>query len=316
MKLIRFATLAPEGSAWMETMHTLDKEIREKSGEEVGFKFYPNMSMGDEKDVIRKMRLGQINGAGFTGFGLGEILPEVRILELPYLFDNEKELDYVTERLTDDFAVKFAERGFILLGWADVGWIYFLSQSPVAEPKDLEGLRTWMWEGDPLARAYFAELGQSPVPLPITDVHLSLQTGLINAVYCSPLAALLLQWFTKVIYISDIPFTNSIGAVLLDKKTFDALSSNTQSMLIETSRRHLRELIIKSRKDNREAYQQLLKEGLTIVNSTDEQRDKIRNLSRRVHERLVGELYSQELLSKLYNILTEYRSDTESIPEK
>jgi len=316
MKLIRFATLAPEGSAWMETMHALDKEIREKSGEEVGFKFYPNMSMGDEKDVIRKMRLGQINGAGFTGFGLGEILPEIRILELPYLFNNEKELDYVTGKLTDGFAVKFAERGFILLGWADVGWIYFLSRSPVAEPKDLEGLKTWMWEGDPLARAYFAELGQSPVPLSVTDVHLSLQTGLINAVYCSPLAALLLQWFTKVTYISDIPFTNSIGAVLLDKKTFDSLSADTQSMLIEASRRHLRKLVIKSRKDNREAYQQLLKEGLTKVNSTDEQRDKMRNLSQRVHERLVGKLYSRELLSRLYDILTECRSGSESEPKR
>ncbi len=315
MKLVRFATLAPEGSAWMDAMHALDDEIREKSGGEVGFKFYPNMSMGDEKDVLRKMRLGQLNGAGFTGFGLGEILPDVRVLELPYLFNNEKEVDYVTERLTDDFAAKFAERGFILLGWADVGWIYFLSQSPVAEPKDLQKLKVWMWEGDPLAKAYFAELGQSPVPLSVTDVHMSLQTGLVNAVYCSPLAALLLQWFTNVKYISDIPFTNSIGAVLLDRRTFQDLEPASQKMILETSRKVLRNLVIQSRKDNVEAHQLLLKEGLIKVTSTPEQREKMHKLSRRVHERLVGRLYSRELLNKLYGILAEYRSTAEADSE-
>ncbi len=180
---IRFATLAPEGSTWMVTMRALDADIREASNGELGFKFYPNMSMGDEKDVIRKMRLGQINGAGFTGFGLGEILPEIRILELPYLFENEEQIDHTFAELTDYFSERLAEKGFILLGWADVGWIYFFATKPVAEPADLSGLKVWMWEGDPLAKAFFAELGKSPVPLSITDVHLSLQTGLINAVF-------------------------------------------------------------------------------------------------------------------------------------
>jgi len=307
MKLIRFATLAPEGSAWMEAMHALDDEIREKSGGEVGFKFYPNMSMGDEKDVIRKIRLGQINGAGFTGFGLGDILPEIRILELPYLFDNEKEFDYATEKLTGYFEERLAERGFILLGWVDVGWVYFLSKKPVAEPKDLTGLKTWMWEGDPLAKAFFAELGKSPVPLSVTDVHLSLQTGLIEAVYCVPLAALLLQWFTNVEYISDVPFTNAVGAVLIDKKTYDQLSPETREIIILASRQHLRDLVLKSRQDNREAFRQLLKEGLIPVESTQVQRDEMRVISLRVHERLAGDLYPPELLLWLKEILSEYR---------
>ncbi|MDP8239171.1 MAG: TRAP transporter substrate-binding protein DctP [Candidatus Hatepunaea meridiana] len=311
MKLIRFATLAPEGSAWMVTMHELDAELREKSGGEVGFKFYPNMSMGDETDVIRKIRLGQINGAGFTGFGLGEILTEMRILELPYLYSDDDELDYVKEQLIGYFEEKLAEKGFILLGWADVGWIYFLSQEPVAEPIDLKGLKVWMWEGDPLAKAFFAELKKSPVPLSVTDVHLSLQTGLIDAVYCSPLAALLLQWFTKVEYISDIPFTNSIGAVLLDKRTYDDLSPEIQIIVRETSRKHLRELVIKSRKDNSEAYLHLLKEGLKQVKSTQEQRDKMANISLKVHSRLSGKLYSPELLTRLKEILADYRSSGE-----
>lgn len=311
IKLIRFATLAPEGSAWMNTMHEIDEEIRQQSGGEVGFKFYPNMSMGDEKDVIRKIRLGQINGAGFTGFGLGEILPEIRILELPYLFRNEDELDYVIDKLNYYFQEKLAERGFILLDWADVGWVYFLSKKPAAQPEDLSDLKVWMWQGDPLAAAFFAELKTSPVPLSITDVHLSLQTGLVNAVYCSPLAALLLQWFTKVEYISDIPFTYSIGAVLVDRKTFDGLSPEIQSMLRETSRKHLRKLVIRSRKDNEEAYDQLLKEGLKQAPSTQAQRDEMMELGQRVHQRLTDDLFPCDLLDLLYETLSEYRSESE-----
>lgn len=316
MILIRFATLAPEGSAWMETMHALDNDLREASGGEVGFKFYPNMSMGSEEDVIRKIRLGQINGAGFTGFGLGKILPEVRILELPYIFNNANELDFVTSNLTPYFEEKLIERGFVLLGWADVGWVYFFSQKPVAEPKDLKDLKVWMWEGDPLAEAFFIELGKSPIPLSITDVHMSLQTGLINSVYCSPLAALVLQWFTKVKYVSDIPFTNAIGAVLIDKKTFDKLKIEQQQMLLDISRQHLRSLVIQSRKDNQEAYGYLLQEGLSQTKSTQAQRDEMHVIGNAVYKRLVDDLYSNELLVRLRELLTEYRSNRNIGKEK
>lgn len=291
----------------METMHTIDKELNEQSGGEVAFKFYPNMSMGDEKDVIRKMRLGQLNGAGFTGNGLGEILPELRILELPYIFNNEAEIDYAVSELTPYFEKKLVDRGFVLLGWADVGWVYFLSNQPVLKPNDLKKQKVWSWAGDPLADAFFKELDKTPIQLSITDVHMSLQTGLINTVYCSPLAALVMQWFTKVKYISDIPFTNAIGAVLIDRKTFDKLDYDHQTFLLEISSKYLRQLLLKSRKDNNEAYQYLTQEGLEVTISTDEQRKAMRKVSIGVYNRLADDLYPRELLEQLLLILKDYR---------
>lgn len=291
----------------MNAMHALDEELRQESGGDVGFKFYPNMSMGDEKDVLRKIRLGQINAAGFTGFGLGEITPQIRILELPYLFRSEAEIDYVTSVLADNFSKVLSDKDFILLGWADVGWIYFLSNEPVAEPKHLKDLKVWMWEGDPLARAFFEELNKKPIPLSIADVHLSLQTGLINAVYCSPLAALALQWFTKVKYISDIPFTNAVGAVLLDKKIFNKLSPNHQELLLKLSEKHLRALLVQSRKDNDTSFNELLLEGIKSIKSTPEQRQLMLDIGLRVQERLAGELYPRELLELLRAELRSYR---------
>jgi len=306
--IIRFATLAPEGSAWMKAIRALDQEVRDSTGGDVQFKLYPNMAMGDEKDVLRKIRLGQINGAGFTGVGLGEIDPELRILELPYLFDTEQELDYVTDQLTTYFSDRLKDKGFVLLGWADVGWVYFLSKKPVADPSQLDGVKVWMWEGDPLAEAFFEELHKAPVQLPITDVHFSLQTGLIDAVYCSPLAALALQWYTKTEYISDIPFTNAIGAVLIDKGTFDKISPDNQRILLDLSRKQLRELLVQSRKDNAESYQVMLQQGLKAAPSTQAQRDQMRTVGERVQQRLTGSLYSQELLDRLKGLISEYRA--------
>jgi TRAP-type transport system periplasmic protein len=305
VKLIRLATLAPEGSAWMITMHKIDEELRVATNGELGFKFYPNMAMGDEKDVVRKIRLGQLNGAGFTGFGLGEILPEVRILELPYVFDDEAQLDYSVNQLSDYFRQQFASKGFILLGWADVGWIYFLANHPVASPKDLQGLKVWMWEGDPLARAFYAELGKTPVALSVTDVMMALQTGMLDAAYGSPLTTLVLQWFTKVKYISDVPFTYAVGAVLIDKPTFDGLTPQQQAALSEISGKRLRELVIQSRSDNRKAYVQLQKEGLKLALSSVAQRDEMRAIGLKVQDRLAGDLYPKELLARLRQTIGE-----------
>ena len=306
---IHFATLAPEGSTWMIKMHALDSAVQVQSEGNLRFKFYPNMTMGDEKDVIRKIRFGQLNAAGFTGVGLGEILPEIRILELPYLFKTEEEIDFVTNQLSEYFKDKLLERGFILLGWADVGWVYFLSKKPVSSPQDLTSLKVWMWEGDPLARAFFAELDQSPIPLPITDVHLSLQTGLINAVYCSPLAALALQWFTKVDYISDIPFTNAIGAVLISKSMFTRFEPELQELLLDLSKTYLRELLLQTRLDNRESYQQLVGEGLMTVPSSAAQRQLMIDIGNRVQVRLMDEeMYSQELLMHIRRLINDYRA--------
>ncbi len=305
IQLIRFATLAPEGSAWMTIMRSIDDDLRKATGGEVGFKFYPNMSMGDETDVIRKIRLGQINGGGFTGFGLGEILPQARVFELPYLFDNDSEIDYVKEKLTPRFRSEFADKGYILLGWADVGWIYFMAQKPVAAPKDLDPLKVWMWEGDPLAAAFYAELGKTPVSLSVTDVRLSLQTGMIDAVYGSALATIVLQWFTKLKFISDIPFTNAVGAVLIDKKTFDTMKPEHQAFLISISEKRLKELVEKTRNDNRIAYERLLKEGLQSVPSTASQRSEMRKIGLKVQERLLGNLYSKDLLDQVLNATAE-----------
>ena len=144
------------------------------SNGEVSFRIYSGGAFGDEKDVLRKMRFGQVNSAGITGMGLGEILPEIRILELPYLFNNYNEIDYIKEKYFDRFAERFEEKGFVLLGWAEVGFVYIFTRDRVNNFDDMLKLkRMWVWEGDPLAEATFKEIGVNPIQLPLTDVFTS-----------------------------------------------------------------------------------------------------------------------------------------------
>lgn len=190
---IKFATVAPEGSTWMNVMREYDAAVRKESGGRVGFKIYGTSVQGDEKAVLRKIRVGQLQAGGFTGMAMGEIAPKVRILDSPFLFRTYQEVDLVYEQYDREFRKAFEEGGYVLLGWAEVGFVYVFTNTPIHKPQDLNSLRMWSWEGDPIAETLFRELDMNPIPLAITDVMTSLQTGLIDAFYTSPYAAVVLQ---------------------------------------------------------------------------------------------------------------------------
>lgn len=305
---IKFATLAPEGSTWMTIMEELDAEVQDKTGGEVKFKIYPGGVMGDEKDVIKKMRVGQLHSAGFTGNGLGEILPDIRVMEIPFLFNNTDEIDAVVTQLYDEFSARFEEKGFVLLGWAEVGFVHVFSQTPIRSAADLEGVKMWTWEGDKLADETFRALGVSPISLSVTDVMTSLQTGLVDAFYASPLGALALQWHTKAKYMSMLPITNASGAVLINKKTFDKLSPAHQQVLLDVSKKHLRHLVEQTRLDNEKAITEIEKSGVELIPAPEGQAlEEFKATSQSVRKKLAGDLFDQEILDMVLNALQQYR---------
>ena len=306
--VIKFATLATEGSTWMNVMRKLNDDIKKNTNGEVSFRVYSGGAFGDEKDVLRKMRFGRVHSAGITGMGLGEILPETRILELPYLFNNYNEIDYIKEKYFDWFAERFEKKGFVLLGWAEVGFVYIFTRDRVNNFDDMLKLkRMWVWEGDPLAEATFKEIGVNPIQLPLTDVFTSLQTGLIDGFYASPLAAIALQWFTKVNYMINEPLTNSTGALLISKKMFETLAPEYQKCLKEKCRSYMKELVGLSREDNRKSIEVLKKNGIEIVNIPKETKDKLKKVGIGVRKALTGKLYSEEFLKEILAALEEYR---------
>ncbi len=313
--IIKFATLAPEGSAWMKVMQEWNKKLMEKTQNQVKFKIYSGGVSGDEKDVVRKIRLGQLHSGGFTGVGLGEIAPEVRILDAPLLFHSANEVDHVLKSFEPDFEAAFQKNGYVLLGWAEVGFVYFFTNKPIQNLTELKSIKMWMWEGDPIAEAAFKSLNISPIPLSIADVMTSLQTGLVDGVYSSPLAAIALQWFTRTRHMYNYSFANAMGAVLVSKKTFDKIPKEQRDILLSTGREYLGKLTAESRRENQTSIDALKKNGVMISAVPSKQQiAEYESVGDRARKALVGKLFSQDFLDRVEKSLQDYR--TASKPAK
>lgn len=284
-----------------------NKELIEKSGGRLKFRIYSGGVSGDEKDVVRKIRLGQLQAGGFTGVGLGEIAPEVRILDAPFLFENSGEVDFITDKFQKEWENAFEKNGYVLLGWAEVGFAYFFTTMPVQNLSDFRKTKMWMWEGDPIAEAAFKALNIDPIPLSITDVMTSLQTGLINGVYSSPLAILALQWFTRTKYMHGEALADASGAVLISKKFFDSLPQDMKSLLVTTGQRYLKQLTQMSRKENKEAIEALKKNGITVTAPASQDAESYKTAGEKARKMLIGKVYSADLLQKVEKALADYR---------
>jgi TRAP-type C4-dicarboxylate transport system substrate-binding protein len=289
-------------------MDELTETVQKKTDGKVRLRFYPGGIQGDEGVVLRKMMTGQLHGAGLTGVGLGEVSPELRVLELPLMFRSQEEVRRVHEKLDAQFEKILAERGFTLLGWSEVGFVYLFSKKPVRNGEDLKRLKVWLWEGDPLAEAFLKELDVSPVPLSVTDVMTGLQTGLVDAVYVSPMAAIALQWFTRVDYMTKVPLTHALGAVVVKTEQIEKLSPEDRRILMAESRDVFRRLAEATAAENKEAEKVLQERGITFVDPDASIQEEFKAIGRRVWDELAGELYSKELLDRVLGAVREARA--------
>ncbi|MFH1830918.1 MAG: TRAP transporter substrate-binding protein DctP [Pseudomonadota bacterium] len=295
---IKLAILAPEGSTWHKVMSEWDKELTSATGGRVKLKIYAGGVLGDEKDVIRKMRIGQVHAAGLTGLGLGMVNPAVRVLELPMLVSNYKEADAVAKKVWPKLQSGFANKGFEILGVAETGFVNIFSNKPIASRDDMKGMKMWAWEGDPLVEELYKVFKIVPIPLPITDVMTSLQTNLIDAVYAPPLGAIALQWFTHTKYLTDLKLADSTGGIIITKKALALLSPADQNILKTTAKKYAKMLVDRTRADNEKSYKTLFEAGLKQVKVADEEVERIRNTSKEVWNKLVGKLYTKALLDE------------------
>lgn len=304
---IKFATIAPEGTTWMNVMKEYDAAIRKESGGRLGFKIYAGGVQGDEKTVLRKIRVGQLQSGGFTGVGMGEIAPKVRILDSPFLARTEEEIDLLYRDFGKDFEKAFEDGGYVLLGWAEVGFVHVFTSTPIKKSEDLKGIKMWTWEGDPIAETAFRTLGINPIPLSVIDVMTSLQTGLIDAFYTSPYAAIALQWFARVKYMVEVPLADAAGAVLVSKKFYDQLPKDLQEILIRNGRLYISKLTKLSRKENADAIRELKKRGIVTLPATERDLQEYVEVGSRSRRALVGKMYTEEFLNRVEKAIADFR---------
>jgi TRAP-type C4-dicarboxylate transport system substrate-binding protein len=306
-QVLKIASLAPEGSAWMKLFGEWRDGVEKDTGGAVKMKFYAGGVAGDERDVVRKMRLGQMSGAALTAVGLGLIQPDVRVLEIPFLFRDESELDQVRTALDSEFRKKFEDKGYELLAWGDVGPVRLFTNVPLKERPDLGKVKMWVWSDDPLSARVFQRLGINAVPLGVPDVLPALQTGLINACIGSPLAAVALQWHSKVKYATSMVVSYSIGAVVLARKQWDGLTDD-QRKIINTRSHALSEGLTRLvRTDNDLAFKKMQAQGIEVVATPPALEALFRAESKGATADMEGKLFGKDFRARVEQILAGRR---------
>ncbi len=264
-EVFKVATLAPEGSVWMEGVRRGAAEVARRTAGRVSFRFFPGGTMGNDQSVLRKIRIGQLQGGALTAGGLAAVWADAQIYSMPLLFRSYAEVDAVRAQLDERLLAGLAERGFVSFGLVEGGFAYLLSTKPVRSFADLAGRKPWVPEGDVVGQAIFAAAGVSPVALPLADVLTGLQTGLIDTVASTPVGAVALQWFTKTKYLTDYPLIYVYGTMVLERTAFERLPAEDRAVVREVFAGVMRELDRRTRADNDAAKQALLEQGLEAV---------------------------------------------------
>ena len=262
---IKLATLVPSGSVWDKSFKKMGSEWKKDTSGRVNLRVYPGGVAGDETDIIRKMRIGQLQAAALTVSGLGSIVPAFEIFETPLLFDSHEELEYVLERVTPQLERKLKAKGFVLLHWGHGGWIYIFSKKPITTLDDLRDQKQWVWAGDNRKVQWWKRNGFKPVPLSVPDIPTGLQTGLLEAVPTTPLAALGLQWFRSTPYMLDYGILPYLGGTVMTKKAWDRISEADRKIMLEAAKRAEVHLDTEVPKQESAAISEMKERGLTLT---------------------------------------------------
>lgn len=305
---VRLATLAPEGSSWMKVLGKGAAEIDTKTEGRVKVKYYAGGVQGDERDAVRKMNLGQLDGVAVTSVGLAMIEESIRVLELPRMFASIEELDYVADKMWPYFEKKFDAKGFKLGDRGDVGWIYFMSKAEVKSVADLKAQKLWMWSDDGMVRAMYKRLGVSGVPLGVPEVESSLTTGRINACYGSPLAAVALQWNTKIKFMTEMPMSFAIGATVLKKDVYAKVSAEDVALVQKITRGMSKALRKQIRKDNTAAQKTMVRKGVKVTPTSPEMLAAFDKAAKDVWADLTGKMFSKAELEMVLKYRDEFRA--------
>ena len=284
----KIATVAPDGTAWMREMRAAAETIKQRSGDRVEIKYYPGGVMGDDATVLRKIKIGQLQGAVFTGGQAASITQDANVYGQPFQFRTLDEVDKVRAKVDPLLRASFEKAGFVAPGISGGGFAYLMSVKEIHGKDDLKSAKVWIPQGDRIAEAAFKAAGVTPIPLSLADVYTSLQTGLIDTVENTTSGAIAFQWHTKIKYMVDLPLMYVVGVLVIDKKAFDALGADDQKAVNEEIGTAFGRLEKINRDDNAQARGVLQKQGVTISVPTADERKAWEEIGAAARRDLVG----------------------------
>ncbi|HEX4854719.1 TRAP transporter substrate-binding protein DctP [Arenimonas sp.] len=290
---IKIATLAPDGSAWMRELRAAAAEVKAGTDGRVDVKFYPGGVMGNDAVVLRKMRLGQLQGGILTSSELSLVYPDAPIYSLPFLMSSWEEVDRVRAAVDPLLAKGFEERGIRMLGVSGLGFAYLMGDKPLGTAADMAGRKLWVPQNDAVAARIFEMGGVSTIPLPIGDVFTSLQTGLVDTVVNTPSGAVVLQWHGKMKHMVDLPLTFVVGFLVVDDKAWKRLSPADQAVLAKAFAEAGKRMDANTRRDDAAALEAMRKQGLKVSPMDPAEARRWQALGRQ----LIGEMEAQRKIS-------------------
>ena len=307
--VLKIATISPEGAAWMTRMRQGADEIERRTQGRVSLKIYPGGIMGSDQTVLRKIRIGQLQGGAVSLGSLDDVHPDSQIYGFPFTFNSFDEVDYVRKRLDERIVRGFEERGFVSFGLVETGFAYLMSSKALRSIDDVKSRKVWIPAGDEISRTAFSLAGISPILLPISDVLTGLETGLIDTIGTPPIAAIALQWFTRVKYLTETPISYIMGTLVIDRKALEKLAPGDQGVVREVLVRGFSQIDAQNRKDNIAALEALRRQGIEFVEPTAQQLAQWKSVALRAREQLIAHgRYSPEIIADLRKHLDTFRS--------
>lgn len=307
---LKIAAVSPDGSIWMNKLKEGAAEIAQKTEDRVTFKFYPGGIMGEDKTVLRKMKIGQLHGGVFSNGTINNIYPGSQIYNLVLKFNSYAEIDYIRPKVDPLIVAGLKDNGLTTLGLSELGFAYLMSISPIATIEDLQKQKAWVPENNHTAAEALKAFSVIPTPLPIRDVLIALQTGMINVVAGSPIGAITLQWHTKIRYVTDLPIAYVYGAFVISNKVMEKISSKDQKIIMQTMARISSEMDVQTRKDNIAAIEAIKNQGVEWIKPTESTILHLKSMIKEANSNLMktGNM-DLEIANILDRHLAEYRKN-------
>ena len=306
---LRVGTLAPKNSLYHRQLLEVGEAWRAAQGGSSKYMVYPDGSQGGEAEMARRMRIGQLQGALLSVVGLREIEPSITALQnLPLLFRSWEELDYVREKMRPAMEKKFYDKGFVVLGWGDAGWVRFFSKDAAVRPDDYKRMKFFAWGSEQEQQTIMKSLGYTPVPLETADILPSIQTGMINVVPSTPYFALASQIYNTAPHMLEINWSPIVGAFVVTRKAWEAMTPEAQVALRTAGDKAGINMRTQARREVDEAVDAMKKRGLIVHTPTAVEMKEWNALAESLYPRIRGSMVPADTFDEVFKHVKAYRA--------
>jgi len=306
---IRLASLVPENTPWGAAINRMAADWSKTTNGEVQVIVFHNATAGDEPEVLRKLKMNDIQAAVFTSIGISSLMPEVMAVSYPFLIRNDAELNEVMGKIRPELDTKIQQNGFVTLAWAQAGWIKIFSKTPVYVPSDLRKLKLGTGSEEEMLQA-FRIMGYQMVPTTLPNIITDLNSGKIDALYQSPIYAASGQVFGIAKNMASVNVAPFMGGILMNNTAWRRIPEKYRPELLAICKRMEKDIetsIINLEKDT---ISTMVRYGLQINELTAQQMQEWFDDTAKYENRMVGTnppVFNRDYYYKISAILSEYR---------